>query len=1163
MKSLSTLAFLLACSGIFAQSGPALWADIPKENLAAEGSRPVVPVSFRALRLDTVSLAHILSQAPHEKDTPPSQSAAVLSVAMPGGQTTHYRIVAYDMMEPALAARFPEERTFRGVEVGNARNTIHLDWGYNGFHAMARRPEGTLLIDPYAQGNHSAYISYYKHDYPTSGAPFFCQVEEGEKWSGSPEQRVAGDCQLRSYRLAVATTAEYSNYHGGTAPLVQAAVVTAINRVNEVYFNDFGITLVLIGNNDLLYYFNAGTDPYTNNNGSVMLNQNQANIDNVIGSANYDIGHVFSTGGGGIAQLSVPCTGSKARGVTGLSAPIGDPFYIDYVAHEMGHQFGANHTQNNDCNRVLSTSMEPGSASTIMGYAGVCAPNIQSHSDDYFHAVSIQEISSFITAGAGNNCPTITNPPNSQPVVTAAGPFTIPHSTPFRLTASGSDADNDPLTYCWEQWDPEVGAVMPPLSTNDQGPLFRSLLPSSSPTRYFPNLTGLLANTSPTWEVLPSVGRDMEFRVTVRDNHSSGGCTDEQNVSVTVEGSAGPFLVTAPNTNVLWLEGQQYLVSWNVANTTLPPVSCANVDILLSYDGGNSYPVALASGIANNGAAYVTIPSGTSSTARLMVACSDNIFFDLSNSNFRISAGSADYSLGAQPARISTCPNTDAVYTINVGAFSGYSSLVNLSVSGAPAGTSVNLSSSAVVPGNTATLTISNLQNAAAGSYTITVNASSVSGNKSISLPLDILVAPSSIGLSSPADATTDVALAPTLSWVADAYADYYELELALDAGFNTVVSNPTPVGASWTSSAALGSSTTYYWRVRGISDCGDGPWSSAYSFETVPCVNFTSTDVPKNISPSGSNTVNSTIAIADMGTVQDVNVLNISGTHSWMADLTFYLIGPDNTQRILANQLCTDTDNFNISFDSESSNTYGSIPCSPMGQGGTYQPSQSLTAYNGKAMNGTWTLRVSDGYNFDGGQLQAWSLRVCPSGYQSALPVELVLFEARAEAPYIRLYWQTASEADNAGFEVQRRVEGEKAYTPIGWVAGQGDSRAPEDYEYLDREAPRGLNCYYRLRQLDYDGREGYSPVRSARLGFSDGSLSLWPNPTTGALHIRIGDSGPAVVRLFTASGQAVLEERMEDGQARLDLSRLPAGVYTVQAVSGRRAWQERVVLE
>ena len=347
--------------------------------------------------------------------------------------------------------------------------------------------------------------------------------------------------------------------------------------------------------------------------------------------------------------MGVPCTSNKAGGVTGQGAPIGDPFDIDYVCHEMGHQFGANHTQNNSCNRSSGAAYEPGSASTIMGYAGICAPNLQSNSDDHFHNHSYNEIVSYSTLGNGDNCPVTTSTGNGIPTVDAgAGGTTIPISTPFELTAIGTDPDGDLLTYNWEQYNlgpATAGGDTDLTNPSGNAPIFRSWPSTLSDTRVFPREVDLVNNTTTIGEHLPTYSRNLTFRCTVRDNNPGAGGTNDDEVSYTVSDAAGPFLVTSPNTFVTYTGNTIQNVTWDVANTDVAPVNCSSVDIYLSTDGGYTWPILLVSGTPNDGSQGVLLPAVESTTCRIKVKANANIFFDISNQNFTItgSAGGIDY----------------------------------------------------------------------------------------------------------------------------------------------------------------------------------------------------------------------------------------------------------------------------------------------------------------------------------------------------------------------------------------------------------------------------------------------------------------------------------------------------------------------------------------
>jgi len=998
---------------LFSQTKQNPWLDVAESSFAKKSAeRHIVPASYRTVSLDLDLLKSNLSEAPM-RFTPQAENSTVkLAIPMPDGTMQEFQMVDAPIMHPDLAARSPYIHSYAGWS--NADRTAYLRCGYtqNGFHGMILSAQhSTVYIDAFAEGDDLHYISYYKKDY-ANPHNFECLVDAPASMDATPTdaQSVAGgDCQHRNYALALACTGEYATFHGGTKPLVMAAYNVAMTRVNGIYEKDFAVTMTMVANTDLLIYLNAGTDPYTNNDGGTMLGQNQSTCNSVIGNANYDIGHVFSTGGGGIAQLNAVCNnGGKARGVTGLGSPIGDAFYVDYVAHEMGHQFGGNHTFNSNqgsCsgNQSNSTAMEPGSASTIMGYAGICGSHdLQAHSDDYFHAINLDEIYSHIQ-GAGNSCATTTPSGNSAPTVSVTqNAYSVPISTPFVLTAQGQDANSsDVLTYCWEQMNPQTG-VMPPLSTNTVGPVFRSFNPTTSPKRYFPNLTAIIAGTTPTWEVLPSVARSMAFQCTVRDNHPGAGCTDEADITLNFISSAGPFVVTNPNTTaVTWTSSSTATVAWNVANTTAPPIATSQVEILLSIDGGNTYPYTLLASTANDGTETVLVPNVTSTQARVMVKALNNVYFDISNANFKIQAPVVpSFTLVTDNNAAAVCQDGAADFGFEMLQLAGFNTPVLFTATGVPAGATVTFTPNNTAPPADVVLTIDGLTNVTPGTYPIVVTAAGGTVTQTSNLTLSVLdVVSSSATLSAPTDGAEVTSFTPTLTWAAVANAAEYYVEVSESPAFTPIFASGVATTNSWQIAVPGAANEVYYWRVRAQNPCSQSAFSSIFAFHIggVGCQTFNATSLPLTL-PNTATTVTKTLNVPVGMSISSVKTdVNIS--HTWIGDLSANLASPTGTSLQLfdrpgvpASDFGCDRDNIVASFADSYANTAAVFEstCNATAPAinGNYQPMAAFADFVGENAQGTWTLSITDSYDDDGGTLNSWSVQIC--GPTAASPAVL-----------------------------------------------------------------------------------------------------------------------------------------------------------------------------
>ena len=897
------------------------------------------------------------------------------------------RFVSFSIMEtpvfhPDLGKKYPEIRSFSGSSLDGKRR-IKLSSSPSGLSiTIWEIGTGHYTFIEKQSGTKATYKAYRRAN-RDSEKSFFCETKDQTIATfGFLPKRLVDDGALRTYRIAVSTTGEYTNYHGGTVAGALAAINATLTRVNQVFETDLGVRLQLVANNDEVIFTDAATDPYT----SGFNSQVQNTLTTIIGEENYDVGHLFhnDNDNGNAGFIGSVCQdGRKGSAFASALIPEGDLFDLDYVAHELGHQFGANHTWSFE-SEGTGVQVEPASGTTIMGYAGIVAGNnVAPNGDDYFHHASIVQIQSYLQT---TTCATTSSIANQAPNITPLQNYVVPQGTAFALHANATDGDGDVLTYCWEQIDDGIVVTSTFGPDNISGANFRSLPPTTSPERYFPQLSRILDGAleqinpaeSSAWESVSTIQREMDFSLTVRDNNLAGGQVTSDTLTVSTVTAAGPFVVVSQDTDgISYPAGSVQEIRWNVANTNLPPINAEEVDIFLSHDAGLSFDEILAQNIPNTGSAKVQLPAISTSQARVMVKASNSIFLAVNSAPFVIEA--VDAQMDFASLSYTTCSPDALLVPFTYETSNGFSETMTFDIVSDQPFTAVFNPATASVDDTGVDLTLGNIENVPPGSYTIEVVGTG--SNTSISTILEVVVLDANLSpaqLSFPENGAINTAVNPLFTWQSNDNFEAFDIEIAVDEGFSSVIESAS-TSFPFYKSENLQPEMTYYWRVRAKNECGAGTFGPSRRFTTtlVSCNTFEFNDGPIEISSNGTPTVTAAIFIAEQLQISAIKV-TLGVTHTFVEDLTISLISPSGTKVPLISRNCGSRDDIDATFEVNAAPFSCSVGPTITG---IVAPLGDLSSFVGESTLGEWTLEIVDNVASDGGALSLFSIEVCAEG--------------------------------------------------------------------------------------------------------------------------------------------------------------------------------------
>lgn len=1143
-------------------------------------SRQSFPTKFKLFDLDLSELRQQLFEVVDNR------SAHTTTIALPNadGNIEYFIINEASNFEPALQAQFPEIRAFSGRGLTDKYATLKLSISPEGIQTMVFRVDRpNEFIEPYSADHHT-YAVFAKQRV-NSQLPWSCSTPDqhlAESLNGQVNTlnltaRSGGD--LKTMRLAQSCNAEYSNYFGATSSsqvnLVLAAFNNTLTRCNGIYEKDLALHLNLIANTTAVIYYNASTDPYTTL--SSWNSQLQSTLNSVIGAANYDIGHMFGSSGGGGNAGCIGCVCNDANKGSGITSPAdgipqGDNFDIDYVAHEVGHQLGANHTFSHSLEGT-GVNKEPGSGITIMGYAGITSQDMSNHSIDIFHQASIQQIQTNL---ATKTCPVTTNIvlANATPFVAALTNYTIPISTPFALTANATDSNAYPLTYCWEQNDNSTvsGTNSVASPTKASGPNWLTFPATTSNVRLFPRLSTILTGGTVTGpltggdagancEALSSVARTLNFRVTVRDNAPysstapvSVGQTQFADMVVTVNATAGPFAVSAPNTAVTWAGGSTQTVTWTVNNTNLSPINCANVKISLSTDGGQTFPTVLVASTPNDGTEPVVIPATPSTTARIKVEAVGNIFFDISNTNFTIGG---TVSCG-DPTGLTSSAIGDNTATISWSAVSGaISYAVDYKLNSTATWTSFATAQT------TTTATLTGLTQGSLYDWRVRATCSAGSGN--FVTAQFTTTAPFVCNAPSGLTATNITSTGATLSWGAVTGAASYAIDYKLNSSA-TWISAATANTTTSITVSGLTASSLYDYRVS--TNCGTNGTSgftSAQFTTTAPAPACVTAFEPNETTAAATTISNGVTYTAAIGSSTDNDYFKITTTAT--SNIVYNLVGPTG-----------------VDYDLQILNSAGT----QVGSATTTSSTETVSLTNQAA--GTYFVRV---YGYNGAnstscytiKATATTVTGCAStldnstnnttGGAAVIPFNTNvtgLINVGSDVDHYRFTITTAG-------TITLTLTTLPANYHLRLISSTGSilatsSRSGTQNETINYTAAAGATYYARVYPTNtstFNATSCYT-VR-VQLGTATRTdiaetleiptIQVYPNPVRDRLNTLIQgvEAGTELV-VYNTNGVRLMSRRVTEGNNAFDVSALPSGVYMIRVfTSNGKSTQTRFV--